>query len=121
MTTTTRPNPATPGRKVGARACVDDFFSDLSAAANGGMKVRERYAVLGRVLRLAVDQRLEGVKVCFAGLYPKIQYLVRECRIRENSKDHTLVQAINDTRNRLRHIEGGVQVCERGLWRRHRA
>ena len=47
MTTTTRPNPATPGRKVGARACVDDFFSDLSAAANGGMKVRERYAVLG--------------------------------------------------------------------------
>lgn len=105
MTTTTRPNPATPGRKVGARVCVDDFFSDLSAAANGGMKVRERYAVLGRVLRLAVDQRLEGVKVCFAGLYPKIQYLVRECRIRENSKDHTLVQAINDTRNRLRHIE----------------
>ena len=91
MTTTTRPNPATPGRKVGARACVDDFFSDLSAAVNGGMKVRERYAVLGRVLRLAVDQRLEGVKVCFAGLYPKIQYLVRECRIRENSKDHTLV------------------------------
>lgn len=80
------------------------YFDDL-AAISPNAETRKRYQTLGRILFLAIDRRLEGVTVKFAGPLPKIQYLIREYKIRENSKDHSLAIAINGVRNRLRNID----------------
>lgn len=80
------------------------YFDDL-AAISPETHIRIKYQTLGRVLFLAIDRRLEGVTVKFAGPLPKIQYLIREYKIRENTKDHSLAIAINATRNRLRNID----------------
>ena len=80
------------------------YFDDL-AAIKPETEIRIKYQTLGRVLFQAIDKRLEGVTVKFAGPLPKIQYLIREYKIREDTKDHSLAIAINATRNRLRHID----------------
>ncbi len=80
------------------------YFDDL-AAISPETDIRIRYNTLGRVLFQAIDKRLEGVTVKFAGPLPKIQYLIREYKIRENCNDRSLAFAINATRNRLRHID----------------
>ena len=86
------------------RPTATDFFDDLMAITPD-MPARERYGVLGRVLRLAVDDRLRGVKTMFAGMLPKIQYIFREHNMREGTRDRSLEHAVNDLRVRLRHID----------------
>ena len=83
---------------------VSDFFDDL-CGISPDLSSRERYGVLGRVLRLAVDDRLRGVNQMFAGLLPKIQYVFREHNLREGTRDRSLERAVNGVRVRLRHID----------------
>ncbi len=81
-----------------------DWFGELEAIG-ADMPARDRYAVAGRVLRLAVDWRLRGVRTAFAGLLPKIQYLFREHNVRDATvRDRSLERAMNDVRLRLRHL-----------------
>lgn len=80
------------------------FYNDLITLTRV-KNIKSRYQALGRILYSAIDQKLEGVEVKFAGPLPKIQYLIREYKIRENNKDRSLASSINATRNRLRYIE----------------
>ncbi len=80
------------------------YFESLEEAVKE-KDIRTRYNVLRRTLLQAVDTRLKGVKVKFAGLLPKIQYLIREYNIRENAKYNSLALAINKVRIRLLKLE----------------
>ncbi len=81
------------------------YFFETLAEATSLSDIRTKYGVLRRTLLQAVDKRLEGVRVKFAGLLPKIQYLIREYNIRENAKYNSLAVAINAVRVRLLHLE----------------
>lgn len=81
------------------------YFFETLEEATGLSDIRTKYGVLRRTLLQAVDKRLEGVRVKFAGLLPKIQYLIREYNIRENAKYNSLAVAINAVRVRLLHLE----------------
>ncbi len=80
------------------------FFETLEEATSLN-DIRTKYGVLRRTLLQAVDKRLEGVRVKFAGLLPKLQYLIREYNIRENAKYDSLSVAINTVRVRLLQLE----------------
>ena len=85
------------------RDAVIDSFADLESITDD-MPVHARYEALGRVLNNAVNRKLKDIDLKFTGLFPKIQYLIREYNLRENSTDSGLAIAINGVRNRLRNI-----------------
>lgn len=69
------------------------------------LSIRDKYAILDRVLNNAVNQKIKGISLKFTGLFSKIQYLIREYKIYENVKYQNLTHAINDVRVRLRKID----------------
>lgn len=85
------------------RDAVADSFADLESISDD-MPVRARYEALSRVLNNAVNRKLKDIDLKFTGLFPKIQYLIREYNLRENSTDSSLAIAINGVRNRIRNI-----------------
>lgn len=80
------------------------FFAELldalPPAGAAPAAFRTAYAALSAVLRRAVGAQLEGNRLAFAGLFPKIDYLVKERRM-----DDGLARAIHDARHRLRHLD----------------
>ena len=103
-TTTTDPTTAHAPSGFIPQPTAADWFGELEAIG-ADMPARDRYTVAGRVLRLAVDWRLRGVRTAFAGLLPKIQYLFREHNVRDATmRDRSLERAMNDVRLRLRHL-----------------
>ena len=81
------------------------FYYESIEAAVGESDIRTKYNALRQTLYLAIDRRLEGVKVKFAGQLPKIQYLIREYDIRKQSKDNSLAIAINGVRIRFAKLD----------------
>lgn len=80
-----------------------DFYAELQAAlpAAGApaAAVRGAYGVLQDVLRRAVDQQLLDNRLAFAGLFAKLDYLFKEHHLEDS-----LARAVNDARQRLRHL-----------------
>lgn len=77
-----------------------DFFAELSAAAGAASAdVVGAYTALGAVFRRAVDQRLLHSSIAFAGMFAKVDYLLKEHGI-----EPPLSYYVNDTRIRLRHL-----------------
>lgn len=83
---------------------VFEFFEELEAIP-ATLSIRNKYAILDRVLNNAVNQKIKGISLKFTGLFSKIQYLIREYKIYENVKYQNLTHAINDARVRLRKID----------------
>lgn len=83
---------------------VFEFFEELEAIP-ATLSIRDKYAILDRVLNNAVNQKIKGKSLKFTGLFSKIQYLIREYKIYENVKYQNLTHAINDVRVRLRKID----------------
>lgn len=83
---------------------VFEFFEELEAIP-ATLSIRDKYAILDRVLNNAVNQKIKGISLKFTGLFSKIQYLIREYKIYENVKYQNLTHAINDVRVRLRKID----------------
>ena len=79
-------------------------YFDTLAQIDASWPVKRRYGVLNNVLTQAVNQKLSGMKEQFAGLFPKIQYLLR-AYLRSKSDDRSLVYDINQVRVHLRHLE----------------
>lgn len=78
-----------------------DFYGELLAAAQrAGADVMGAYATLAAVFRRAVDQRLMHSTIAFAGMFAKVDYLVKECGV-----EPPLAYRINATRIRLRHLQ----------------
>ena len=103
--------PAGAERQVSAAA---DFYAELQAAlppaGAPAAAVREAYGVLSAVLRRAVDEQLEDNRLAFAGLFPKMDYLIKERQV-----DEALAREVNDARHRLRHLgqlsDERVRLC----------
>lgn len=79
-------------------------YFDTLAQIDPSAPIKQRYDVLSRVLTQAVNQKLSGLKEQFAGLFPKIQYLLR-AYLRPKSNEQHLVYDINAVRLRLRQME----------------
>lgn len=79
-------------------------YFDTLAQIDVSWPVKHRYKVLSEVLSQAIDQKLTGMKEQFAGLFPKIQYLLR-AYVRSKRDDRSLMYAINQVRVRLRCLE----------------
>ena len=56
---------------------VFEFFEELEAIP-ATLSIRDKYAILDRVLNNAVNQKIKGISLKFTGLFSKIQYLIRE-------------------------------------------
>ena len=77
-----------------------DFFAELeTAAAMAKADIGRAYATVGAVFRRAADQRLLHSGIAFAGMFAKVDHLLRECGVRP-----PLTYYINDTRVRLRRL-----------------
>ncbi len=77
-----------------------DFFAELEAAARlAPADVGRAYATLAAVFRRAADQRLLHSGIAFAGMFAKVDHLLKECGVKP-----PLTYFINDTRVRLRHL-----------------
>ena len=75
-----------------------DFYDELLAVADAaGAEPCRAYAALGAVLRRAVDQRLLHSSLAFAGMFAKVDYLLKEHRV-----EPALASRVNDARARLR-------------------
>ena len=75
-----------------------DFYDELLAVADAaGADPCRAYAALGAVLRRAVDQRLLHSSLAFAGMFAKVDYLLKEHRV-----EPALASRVNDARARLR-------------------
>lgn len=81
-------------------ALFAEILAALPPADAPAAAFRAAYATLSAVLRRAVGAQLEGNRLAFAGLFPKIDYLVKERRV-----DGELARAIHDARHRLRHLD----------------
>ncbi len=79
-------------------------YFDTLAQIDAAWPVKRRYGVLNTVLIQAVNQKLSGMKEQFAGLFPKIQYLLRAYQ-RSKRDDRSLVYDINQVRVHLRQLE----------------
>lgn len=78
-----------------------EFFAELEGAATlSGGDIRRAYAALRGVFRRAVDQSLLHSDIAFAGLFAKVDHLLRE-----HSVGEPLAHYINDTRARLRRAD----------------
>ena len=75
-----------------------DFYDELLSVADAaGADPCRAYAALGAVLRRAVDQRLLHSSLAFAGMFAKVDYLLKEHRV-----EPALASRVNDARARLR-------------------
>lgn len=90
--------------QLNASTIADDFFRVLSNLQQCPT-ARQKYTVLSSVLHQATDQKLRGVKTAFTSFSAKMQYLLREYNIRENTKDRSLAAAINQARVNIQHCE----------------
>lgn len=76
-----------------------DFFAELETVASmATADVARGYDALGVVFHRVVDQALARNDVAFAGLFAKVDYLLKE-----HSADPVLSRRVNATRDRLRH------------------
>ena len=77
-----------------------DFYEALQPIVQQPQpSIEHIYHTLEQVLRLAVDRKLSHNKIHFAGMFAKIDYLVKEFRITSQ-----LAIDINGTRNRIRNV-----------------
>ena len=88
---------------------VFDYFDELESIPTS-LPIKEKYAILSRVLNNAINQKIKGVSVNFTGLFSKIQYLIREYKIYENVKYKNLTYAIQDVRVRIRNINRTKEI-----------
>lgn len=87
-----------------AATLANDFFRVLSNL-NDCPTAKQKYIVMSNVLHQAVDQKLRGVKTSFTSFSAKVQYLLREYKIRENTQDRSLAAAVNQARVNIQHCE----------------
>lgn len=66
---------------------------------------RRKYTILSNKLHQAIDQKLQNIKIIFPNFSAKVNYLLREYKIRENSQDRSLASAINDARIHMQNYE----------------
>lgn len=78
-----------------------ELFAQLTSAAHDATNdITRAYRTIAAVFRRAIDQRLRLCPVAFAGTFSKVDYLLRECHVTA-----AVAQQVNDTRQRLRHID----------------
>lgn len=83
---------------------ASDFYAELLALGEAACDdYAKAYAGLGAVFRRAVDQRLLHSSIAFAGMFAKVDYLLKEYGVKP-----PLSYQINDTRIRLRHISSST-------------
>lgn len=86
---------------------AQEYFEELERTSLADMAIDEKYAALAQVLNNAIEQKIKGISIKFAGLFSKIQYLVREYDI-----DKSVSIAINDARV---HIHNMASINEEEL------
>ncbi len=77
---------------------VSEYYDELANIPEN-LPIRNKYAILNKVLNHVIDQKTREISLKFTGPFSKIQYLIREYGI-----DKSLALAINDTRVRLRSL-----------------
>ena len=88
-----------------------DLYAELLAAADAaGANLAGAYATLAAVFRRTVEQRLYHSSLAFAGMFAKVDYLLKE-----HGAGPALSHQVNDTRARLRHLD----AMPAGEQRRH--
>lgn len=83
-----------------------DLFSSLEALPDD-LPVRNKYSIIGKVFRRAVEAKLTRLNIKFAGFFPKVDYLIKENRTKINGR---LAASVQDLRERIRHLTPGIHI-----------
>lgn len=60
---------------------ADSLYQDLCRICSGKVGIKDKYATLRSVFRIAVEQKLVDNRLTFTGLFAKVDYLIKEYSI----------------------------------------